>query len=63
MITCENKEKKRHILWKIGGLIVVIIGVIGIVLPFVPALVLIPAGFMMMGEERIWHWIKKKFKK
>lgn len=60
---CNIKEGKRHVIWKIIGSIVVFIGVLGIFLPFVPALVLIPAGFVMMGEERIWHWIKKKLNK
>lgn len=60
---CNTKEEKRHFIWKIIGSIIVIIGLLGIFLPFIPALILIPAGFAIMGEKRIWHWMKKKLNK
>lgn len=43
------------------GVTVVLIGVAGIVLPFVPALVLIPAGLGILATEFVWakKWLRK----
>jgi uncharacterized membrane protein YbaN (DUF454 family) len=55
-----TRHIKRVAVAVMGGT-VLLVGVAGIVLPFLPALVLIPAGFGILATEFVWakRWLKK----
>jgi len=44
----------RQVLIAVAGSIVVLIGVVGIVAPFIPAIVVIPAGLAILAVEFAW---------
>lgn len=48
---------------KILGFCILCIGVVGIFLPLVPALVLIPLGLSMIGNTKVREWFIKTFTK
>ncbi len=42
----------------VAGVVVLTIGVAGIVLPFVPAVIIIPAGLALLATEFVWaRWL------
>jgi uncharacterized membrane protein YbaN (DUF454 family) len=51
---------KRVVVAVIGGT-VLLIGLLAVFLPFVPAFIIIPAGFAILATQFLWarRWLKK----
>jgi hypothetical protein len=51
-------------LWeKIGGVLLILVGLIGLILPIMPGWVFIFAGLALLGDRRIYHWAKARYER
>ncbi|MBI4440984.1 hypothetical protein HY639_02345 [Candidatus Woesearchaeota archaeon] len=52
--------ERTHVVFKIIGAFLLLLGLLGIFLPFVPAMILIPAGLSLIGETRVHEWLRRR---
>jgi uncharacterized membrane protein YbaN (DUF454 family) len=62
-VSKEGGTVKPGLLQKVGGGILVGAGVVGLALPILPGWLLIFAGLALMGEYRLYRWVKERYQK
>ncbi len=59
----KKKKIKKIIvspLKKIAGIILILVGILGLFLPFLQGVVMIVAGVILLGDRRLSNWLKHK---
>lgn len=56
-----NRKKKAGIIEIILSIVLILFGLAGLMLPILPGWLLIIAGLALMGEKRIFRWVRDTY--
>ncbi len=54
-------RRRRGLVERLAGGVLVLAGIAGLFLPIVPGWILIFGGLALMGEERLFHWLRNRY--